>query len=156
MNLFEVWEANVEKDGLSDGSSEGHHSKASVLDFLVLQLGDLFFSLSVEEAGSEIEVTGFTSRSLQHFSNGEPRDDLEEANEDKGISHDSVLDHDVVGGGRAQSLTKRVNDNSLVNGDVSNNGKLANTSVPDENKHKNSEFALDDERNPQNRPMLLT
>jgi hypothetical protein len=101
-----------------------------VLDFLVLELVDLFLALALKEASSEAEVTGFSARSLQHFSDSEPRDNFENADKDESISHHTLFNKSVVGGGRGESLTERVDNESIVNGNVSNNGHLADTAVP--------------------------
>jgi hypothetical protein len=103
--LVGVWEASVVKDRLGYSSAESHHCKTAVLDFLVLELVDLFLALAVKKGSSEAEVTGVSARSLQHFCDSDPGDNFESADKDESISHNTIRNKSVVGGGRSESLT---------------------------------------------------
>jgi hypothetical protein len=115
---------------LGDGSTESHHGETAILELLVLELVDLGLVLSLKKGSSESEVSGFATRSLEHFRDTNVRDHLEETDEDKGITHHALIDKDVVGGGGGQALSEGVDDNSNICGDVSDDGKHGNTSVP--------------------------
>jgi hypothetical protein len=67
---------------------------------------------------------------LQHFSGSDPADHFDGTDKDKGISHHTVLDHDVMGSGRGEACSERMDDDTVINDDVSNNSHLGNTSVP--------------------------
>ena len=126
---LEVGEANIVEDRLGSGTTDGHHSKTSVLDFVVLKLFDLFRGLVFQESTIKVEVTRFTSRSLQHFSDSQPTNDLGKTNEDKGVSHNLVLNHGVVGSGGGKALSEWVKDNTRIDGDVTSDGGHGNSSV---------------------------
>jgi hypothetical protein len=115
---------------LGAGSSDCHHRKTAVHDFLVLDLVDYRLRLVLEVAISEAKVTGRSARSLQHFGDSEPRDDFGKTDEDEGISHHTIVNHDVVGSARAESRAKRVHNDSLINDNISDNSHLGDTAVP--------------------------
>jgi hypothetical protein len=129
-NLTEVWEANVVKDRLGDGSTKSHHGETAILELLVLELVDLGLGLSLKIVNSPSEVSGFATRSLEHFRDTNIRDQLEETNPNKGVTHDTLINKNIVGGGGGQTLSEGVSDNSNIGGDVYDDGKHGNTSVP--------------------------
>ena len=117
---------------LGDNTTEGHHSKTSVLDFLQFHVINLSLSLSLEETNTETEVTGLASRSLKHLTDGNPGKHLSQTNEEKDLSHGTELNCGIVSSRRSSSsvgLRVRVDVEAIVYGNKSKPGKHTDAAV---------------------------
>ena len=125
MNLEpKVREIGIEENRLGHNSSECHHRKTSVLNFLVPEELDLVLCLAFKVPGTEAEVTGVSSGSLKHLSNTEVRNNFKQSDENEGISHNSILNHNIVGSGGTESGSVWVNNESKINsnGEIETDG----------------------------------
>lgn len=107
--------------------TEGMHS--TYHDFLVLDLGHGFGALSRKELATKAKVTGFTTRSLQHLRQTQVTNNLKETNKDKGVAHDTVCYHGIVRRGGRQARSEGMEDDTLVDANVTGNGAHGDTSV---------------------------
>ena len=65
-------------------------------------------------------VVMFLNIVLQHFGNTKPRDDFKKANEDESITHNAILHHSIVCSNRTESLAKRVDNESAIHSNETN------------------------------------
>mmetsp|Transcript_29601 Transcript_29601/g.43443 ORF Transcript_29601/g.43443 Transcript_29601/m.43443 type:complete len:223 (-) Transcript_29601:47-715(-) len=128
-----VWESVSGEDRLGGNSTDSHHSKTSILQLPQLHPVNFFFRLSNKESkGVKSEVTRFTSRSLKHLADSDPRQHFGNSNEKKDLSHSTSGNCGIMSSSRGSSLHglgERVDLDTLVNSDESTPCKHSNTAV---------------------------
>ena len=129
---LEVGESLVIKDRLSHNTSECHHRKSAVCNFLKLGFLNFCLRLASKVFRSKSEVTGGASRSLKHLGDTNPRSHLGNANPDQDVSKSSIFDGSIMDGGRGGSrhgLGVARDAQSEVDSDVSNPRELTHAAV---------------------------
>ena len=104
MVFLYIWERSLGEDSLGDNAREGHHSKSAVGNFLQLHILNVRIRLAPEQAAIEAKISRGTSGPLQHLSDGNEINDLQQSEPKEHLRKTTLLHGCIVGSSSGDSL----------------------------------------------------